>query len=290
MGDHIFICYARKDQSFVLRLAASLKARGVPVWLDQWNIQEGTDWDQSIDSALHDCTQFLIVLSPVAVASEEVRGELRTALNKKKPVVPVLRQACEMPRQLLLKQYVDFTGCGPDDVATLDRLVRALGMLEEGHLPQSPQRVRSDARRLWLHGTVGGLLVLGALLGWLWPRQPTKPDNLALAQPLLLSSARLSDHPTNSPSLPPSPRPLRTNEKEDKPSLIPVYISTQPSGFDVYREGQRVGTTPQQFDEPIGSYFKAVLKREGFKDEEINFRVNEYQNEYMYTPEKSSRR
>jgi hypothetical protein len=290
MGDHIFICYARKDQSFVLRLAASLKARGVPVWLDQWNIQEGTDWDQSIDSALRDCAQFLIVLSTVAVASDEVRGELRTALNKKKPVVPVLRQACEMPRQLLLKQYVDFTGRGPDDVATLDRLVRALGRLEEDHLSQSSQPLRSDVRRLWLPGTVGSLLVLGALLGWFWLRQPPKPDNLIQARPLPLPSASVSDHPADSRPLPSSPRLLLKNEKEDKPNLVPVYISTQPSGFDVYREGQRVGTTPQRFDEPIGSYFKAVLKREGFRDEAINFQVNEYQNEYMYTPGKSGRR
>jgi hypothetical protein len=69
-----------------------------------------------------------------------------------------------------------------------------------------------------------------------------------------------------------------------------VHIGTQPSGFDIYRGGQRVGTTPWHFDEPIGSYFKAVLKCQGFKDEEINFWVNDHGNEYLYTPEKSSRR
>jgi hypothetical protein len=31
MGDHVFICYARKDQVFVLKLAANLKERGDPI-------------------------------------------------------------------------------------------------------------------------------------------------------------------------------------------------------------------------------------------------------------------
>jgi tetratricopeptide (TPR) repeat protein len=87
-----------------------------------------------------------------------------------------------------------------------------------------------------------------------------------------------------------STRPSSVNEKQDKPRSISVLIATQPSGFDIYRGDQRVGTTPGRFDEPIGSHFKAVLKREGFKDTEINFRVNEHGNDYLFTPEKSSRR
>ncbi|HEY7493628.1 MAG TPA: toll/interleukin-1 receptor domain-containing protein [Candidatus Tectomicrobia bacterium] len=279
MGEHIFICYAREDESFVLRLATSLHARGVPVWLDQWHIKVGTDWDHSIDSALHDCAQFLIVLSPVAVASDEVRGELRTALDKKKPVVPVLRQACDIPRRLLLTQYVDFTGRSPDDAATLDRLVRALGLRTEPPPLPKPQPVRCASRRLWLYGTAGGVLVLGVLLGWLWPRQPTTPEPFASPLPPL-SPVSVASTPAASPG----------TGKQDKPRLVPVHINTQPRGFDIYRGEQRVGTTPWQFDEPLGSHFKAVLKREGFKDEVISFRVNEHGNEYLYTPEKRGRR
>jgi hypothetical protein len=60
MGDHVFVCYAREDEAFVLKLAAHLRDRGVPVWLDQWEISSGTDWDQSIDNAIYDCARFLI--------------------------------------------------------------------------------------------------------------------------------------------------------------------------------------------------------------------------------------
>jgi formylglycine-generating enzyme required for sulfatase activity len=130
MGDHVFICYARQDQDFVLKLAANLKERGVPVWLDQWDIPASADWDLTIDNALYDCAQFLIVLSPAARASREVRGELRTALDENKLIVPVLYQTCRIPRQLRLIQHVDFTACGPDDGAALGQVLGALGVSE----------------------------------------------------------------------------------------------------------------------------------------------------------------
>jgi formylglycine-generating enzyme required for sulfatase activity len=128
MGDHVFICYAREDEDFVLRLAANLKQRGVPVWLDQWNIPPSADWDLTIDDALYDCARFLIILSPAAVASPEVRGELRTALDESKPILPVLYQACRIPRQLRLIQRIDFTSSGPDNATLLGQVLRALGV------------------------------------------------------------------------------------------------------------------------------------------------------------------
>jgi hypothetical protein len=263
MGDHIFICYARKDARFVLRLAARLKARGVPVWLDQWDIKGGMDWEQSVDSALHNCAQFLIVLSPVAVASNEVRGELRTALDKKKPIVPVLHQSCEIPRQLRLIQYIDFSGCGPDDVATLDRLVRALGIPDEGHLLQREHPMPKTWGRRWLYGPVAGLLGLGLLISWLVlpPISPSQPDQ-----------------PVNPPLSLPVPRTAR------------VYVGSQPTGAEVWQDGQRVDTTPWQFDAPVGSAIRAILKSEGYKDKSIEFQVNAYENKATYRLEKSGRR
>ena len=128
MGDHVFLCYARKDEDFVLKLAANLKQRGAPVWLDQWDIPPSADWDLTIDDALYDCARFLIVLSPASVASPEARGELRTVLDEDKPIVPVLYQKCRVPRQLRLIQHVDFTSSGPDDEALLGQVLRAVGV------------------------------------------------------------------------------------------------------------------------------------------------------------------
>ena len=121
-----FVCYARRDEAFVMQVVDALIDRGVSVWIDQRDIPAGADWNKAIDAALNACARFLIVLSPDAVRSEEVRSELRVALNDHKRIVPLLYRPCQVPRQLLLRQHVDFTRSAEVNDASIDRLVRAL--------------------------------------------------------------------------------------------------------------------------------------------------------------------
>ncbi len=122
-GHHTFVCYARENGDFVHALAADIRARGLPLWLDT-DIVPGEDWDRAIDDHLRTCGRFLVVLSPAAVASTEVRGELRLALTLGKLILPVLYEPCSIPRQLQNLQYLDFsTGSdragGYDSIAAL---------------------------------------------------------------------------------------------------------------------------------------------------------------------------
>ena len=64
MADHVFVCYAREDESFVLPLVRQLKERGITIWMDKLNLRPGEDWDYAIDKALYECAAFLLVLSP----------------------------------------------------------------------------------------------------------------------------------------------------------------------------------------------------------------------------------
>jgi hypothetical protein len=125
-GQYTFVCYSRRDIDFVLELASRVRERGAPVWLDLWDIRVGEDWDRTIDAALTGCASVLIVLSPDAMRSDEVRGELRAALNGRKPIVPVLYRPCEIPRQLQNTQYLDLTDSGEVSEAVLDDLVATL--------------------------------------------------------------------------------------------------------------------------------------------------------------------
>jgi hypothetical protein len=88
-------------------------------------------WDRDIDRALKECTHLLIVLSPEAVDSREVRGELREFLDLGKPVLPVLYKPCEIPRQIRVVQYVEFKSRSPHDPAALNEVVRALSPLAD---------------------------------------------------------------------------------------------------------------------------------------------------------------
>jgi len=146
MAKQAFVCYARKDEQFVLALAASLQKRGCSLWVDKWDIPPGADWDRTVDEALRSCWQFLFILSPNAVNSPEVRGELRTALDLHKYIVPVLYQVCEIPRQLRTTQYVDFLHGNPNHEGSLRQLTQTLkhwdaALLGRPSLPESaPQR------------------------------------------------------------------------------------------------------------------------------------------------------
>src|SRR5688572_28480653 len=117
----VFICYAREDEKFVLSLGNQLRARGTDVWLDQWAIPKGVDWDRAIDEALASCACLLVVLTPSSVSSEEVRGELRTALDTDKPIVPLLLVPCNVPRRLRLLQHIDIFQGQPDSAANVER-------------------------------------------------------------------------------------------------------------------------------------------------------------------------
>jgi len=138
MGDQVFVCYTRKDEAFVLKLATNLKNQGVPIWLDQWDILPAEDWDRSIDKALYRCKYFLIILSSTSVDSKEVRAELRTALDENKAIVPVLYQSCQIPRQLRLIQYIDFTSRIPDDKEAIGQILNALGIAKASHAIAEP--------------------------------------------------------------------------------------------------------------------------------------------------------
>src|ERR1044071_5518453 len=74
-----FLSYARADAPFALRLADDLRASGVDLWIDQRDIAPSQRWDRAVEAALRDCAAVVAVLSPRAVASENVLDEIGCA-------------------------------------------------------------------------------------------------------------------------------------------------------------------------------------------------------------------
>jgi hypothetical protein len=146
--DHTFISYARHDSAFVTEVAAGLRSRGVPIWIDQWNIKAGANWSASIDAALNACGKMLIVLSPEAVASDEVLGEIRAAQNGRKRITPLLHRPCEIPRGLLLTHYLDWSRSTDVTDASIDELAEVLRSMPTSPLPPPPDRDASGRRAL----------------------------------------------------------------------------------------------------------------------------------------------
>jgi len=105
-----FISYSRKDSEFALKLAKKLRAGGVSVWLDKLNIIPGQAWDLAIQGAIENNPFMLVILSPAAIESQDVRNEFNYALALHKTVIPVLYRECKVPFRLQGRQWADFRG------------------------------------------------------------------------------------------------------------------------------------------------------------------------------------
>src|SRR3982750_2543729 len=97
MSKPAFFSYAREDSAPALRIASDLKRLGASVWLDQLDIRPGRKWDREVETALDSCMQMVVIVSPAAVASDNVMNEVVYALEERKTVIPMIVQDCRIP-------------------------------------------------------------------------------------------------------------------------------------------------------------------------------------------------
>ncbi len=119
----VFVSYAHQDSDIVYPLVMRLKGRGVPIWIDNLNIESGMHWDLAIEEALHQATHVLVVLSRASVQSKNVRDEIDLALDTKKIIVPIMINTCTRPMRIRRIQYTDFR---ENDEGAFDKLLKIL--------------------------------------------------------------------------------------------------------------------------------------------------------------------
>ncbi len=124
----VFVCYSRKDEAFARLLAEDLKKAGIYIWMDQFDIPAGAPWDREVESALSVTKTTLVILSPNAVESNNVRDEIGAAVDAGDYIVPVLLAPCEIPLRIRRHQFVDFT---KGYEAALKQLVASLSNVGE---------------------------------------------------------------------------------------------------------------------------------------------------------------
>jgi len=120
-----FVSYSRADADFALKLAEDLKNGGANIWLDQLDIEPGERWARAVQAALKAAPRVLVILSPASVSSNNVEDEIAFALDKRKSIIPIMSQDCEIPFQLVPFQYVDFR---TDYGRGLGRLLKTLAV------------------------------------------------------------------------------------------------------------------------------------------------------------------
>ncbi len=82
-GDTIFLSYAHQDRAVALKIADQLRSGGLRVWNPEQEILPGVNWAAELGTALASAWAMVVLLSPDATASKEVRMDMSYALGAK---------------------------------------------------------------------------------------------------------------------------------------------------------------------------------------------------------------
>lgn len=120
----VFISYARENLAFAQRLADDLSEYDLQLWMDVRSIPHGANWDYEVQKGLDSSDVMLVLLSAASVMSQNVADEWSYFIEKDKPIIPLLIEACDVPFRLSRRQRVDFR---ENYRTALYELLRAMG-------------------------------------------------------------------------------------------------------------------------------------------------------------------
>lgn len=108
----VFLSYSRANSDAMTEVRSALRESGVDVWTDE-NLTPGTpEWQKSIETAIHECSGFVVLLSPDSKKSQWVSNEISYAQTQRKRVFSFLIDGDEstaVPIALINNQRIDAT-------------------------------------------------------------------------------------------------------------------------------------------------------------------------------------
>lgn len=153
----VFVSHAHADNALCDRYVQALRSRGLDVWYDRTNMQDGHFLSQEIEAQLRRRTAFVLLVTPASLASYWVRLEVGAfqnlaAQDPARLMLPVRIAECEMPLLMMGIKWIDGVSLGFD--AGIDALAKAL--CAPGTPPLVPSPAPSES--------VGDLFMRGATL------------------------------------------------------------------------------------------------------------------------------
>jgi hypothetical protein len=89
----IFLSHNSKDKPAVRGLAEALRARGLSVWLDDWELVPGRSWQEALEEVIETTRSAAVLVGKDGLGpwqDAEMRGCLAEFVGRKLPVIPVL--------------------------------------------------------------------------------------------------------------------------------------------------------------------------------------------------------
>lgn len=158
--------------------AVALRAKGIDVWVDQWEIKAGDSLVKKVfTGGIDDASVFIVVLSPVSVAKPWVSEELDAAVVRKIEgscrIIPVVLDGAEVPAPLKHLLWVSESKYGFD--GTVGEVVRSVFDLEtKPPLGPAPAYITGQNFATLMPDPVDNIVLnviidhhLNPLLGWL---------------------------------------------------------------------------------------------------------------------------
>lgn len=141
----VFLSHSSKDKAFVGRLAADLVSRGVPVWLDSWELETGDSLYQRIFDGIDDSSFLVLAISPNSNESKWVGRELTAGLAQedrigRTVILPIKIAECLVPLSIADRIYADFTQGYLSGLEALEHKLKRSGSIF-GEIPFNRQLV-----------------------------------------------------------------------------------------------------------------------------------------------------
>ena len=101
----VFISHNSKDKPAVIQLAKKLKAQGLKVWLDIWELRPGHSWQEEVEKIIASTRAAVVLVGRDGFGpwqEAEMQALLQEFTQRKLPVIPVLLPGCRTQPKLPL--------------------------------------------------------------------------------------------------------------------------------------------------------------------------------------------
>ena len=110
----VFLSHNSKNKPIVRKLAKELKKRNLKVWLDEWELGPGRQWQEALEEIIQTTKTAAVLVGKDGLGPWEIpemRACLSEFVSRKLPVIPILlpegSEKPELPLFLKLFTWVD---------------------------------------------------------------------------------------------------------------------------------------------------------------------------------------
>jgi hypothetical protein len=114
----IFISYTHRDKEWVRQFVLGLRQRGFSPWLDEQELELGTNFSDAIERAFRASNTVIFVIGSDSIQSKWMQFELGAALSTGKRIVPIIPKdipPSSLPHSLRIRTWIERGA--PDETA-----------------------------------------------------------------------------------------------------------------------------------------------------------------------------